>query len=64
MMVHQPEHFDDAIAAATRIAEEHAATGSESRETLERYLHQAVPELSALLQRDEVVTALWSFTLA
>ena len=62
MMVNQPDNFDEAIAAATRVAEEHAG-GRESRETLDRYLHQAVPGLSEILQRDEVVTALWDFTV-
>lgn len=62
MMVNQPENFDDAIAAATRIAEDHATGGKESRESLDRYLHQAVPDLSQILQREDIVTALWHFT--
>lgn len=62
MMVNQPENFDDAIAAATEVAKGLAATGRESRESLDKYLQQAVPELSQLLQRDEIVTALWNFT--
>jgi hypothetical protein len=63
MMVSQPENFDDAIAAATRIAEDLAATGRETRESLEGYLRQAVPELFSLLQRDEVIAALWKFAV-
>ncbi len=61
MMVNQPENFDDAISAATRIAEEHSKGHKESHESLDRYLHQAVPGLSQMLQREEVVTALWNF---
>jgi hypothetical protein len=61
MMVNQPEFFDDAIAAATRIAEEHAATGKESPERLDTYLQRSVPDLSKLLQRDQVLAALWKF---
>lgn len=61
MMVNQPDNFDDAIVAATRIAEDRASGKKESRESLDRYLHQAVPGLSQVLQRDEIVTALWNF---
>jgi hypothetical protein len=63
MMVNQPENFDDAIAAAARIAEDLANGNRESQESLDRYLHQAVPGLSQTLQRDEIVTALWNFTV-
>ncbi|HEX5234320.1 MAG TPA: N-6 DNA methylase [Silvibacterium sp.] len=63
MMVNQPENFDEAIVAATRVAGDLAAGGRESRESLDRYLHEAVPGLSQVLQRDEAVTALWNFTV-
>lgn len=63
MMVNQPDNFDDAIAAATRIAEDLAGGERESRESLDKYLQQAVPDLSQLLQRDEILTALWHFTV-
>lgn len=63
MLVNQPENFDDAIAAATRVAEDHASGGRESRESLDRYLEQAVPALSQALQREDIVTALWHFAL-
>ncbi|MHB1937987.1 MAG: N-6 DNA methylase, partial [Acidobacteriaceae bacterium] len=63
MMVNQPENFDDAIVAATRIAEDLASGNRESRESLDRYLQQVVPGLSQLLQREEIVTALWNFTI-
>jgi methylase of polypeptide subunit release factors len=63
MMVNQPENFDDAIAAATEVAKGHATGGRESRESLDKYLHQAVPGLSQVLQHEEIVTALWNFTV-
>jgi len=63
MMVNQPENFDDAIAAATEVAKGHATNGKESRQSLDRYLHQAVPGLSQILQREDVLTALWNFTV-
>ncbi len=63
MLVHHPENFDDALAAATRVAEDHARSGRETRETLERYLAQAVPSLLHLLERDAVITALWDFVV-
>ncbi|MGC9293543.1 MAG: N-6 DNA methylase [Acidobacteriaceae bacterium] len=63
MMVHQPENFDDAIVAATEVAKGHATGGKESRGSLDRYLQQAVPGLSQTLRREEIVTALWNFTL-
>ena len=63
MLLNQPENFDDAIAAATRIAEDHASSGKESLTSLDRYLQQAVPDLSQTLQRGDVVNALWHFTV-
>ncbi len=63
MMVNQAENFNDAIGAATEVAKSHASGNSESRDSLERYLHQRVPELSHRLQREEIVTALWNFTV-
>jgi hypothetical protein len=63
MMVEQPEDFDEAIVAATYIAEEHAKTGGESRETLERYLERAVPRILQNLQHEAITSALWVFAL-
>ncbi len=63
MMVNQPDNFDDAIVAATRIAEDLASGNKESRESLDRYLQQAVSGLSHVLQRDEIVNALWKFAV-
>lgn len=62
MMVHQPGNFDDAIAAATKVAEDHVASGRESRERLDSYLRQTAPGLSHILGREDVVIALWHFT--
>jgi N-6 DNA Methylase len=64
MMVDQPEDFDDAVAAATHIAEEHAKTGVESRESLDRYLQQAASGISKNLQREEITNALWALRSA
>jgi SAM-dependent methyltransferase len=63
MMVNQPENFDDSIVAATRIAEDLANGSRESRESLDKYLQQTVPGLFQLLQNEEIVTALWNFTV-
>jgi type I restriction-modification system DNA methylase subunit len=63
MMVNQAENFDEAIGAATEVAKSHASGNRESRESLEKYLYQAVPELSHRLQREEIITALWNFTI-
>ena len=63
IMLGEADLFDDAIAASTRIAETHAAAGRETREQLDIYLRRAVPGLSKLPQRDQVVDALWRFTI-
>lgn len=62
MLIHSPELFDDAIAACTSIAEEHAKTNKDSRKTMEKYLSIHVPELSKLLEYEQILEALWSFT--
>jgi hypothetical protein len=61
MLVNQPESFDEAIAACAVIAADHATSEKETHKGLDQYLHQAVPALSNLLQRVEIVDALWSF---
>ncbi len=63
MMVNQPENFDDAIVAATRMAKELANNGTESRESMDIYLRLVVPGLSEVLQGDEIVDSLWNFTV-
>ncbi|MGE0406981.1 MAG: N-6 DNA methylase, partial [Candidatus Korobacteraceae bacterium] len=62
MLIHSPELFDDAIAACTGIAEEHANTGKDSRDTMQKHLAHVVPDLSKLLEYDNVLDALWAFT--
>lgn len=62
MLIHMPELFDDAIAACTSVAEEHAKTAKDTRTSLEKHLNQAVPDLSKLLGYDTVLDSLWSFT--
>ncbi len=61
-MLGEADLFDDAIAGATRIAEEHATTARETRERLDTYLRRAVPALDQLPGREPVVDALWRFT--
>lgn len=62
MLIHSPEVFDDAIAACSAIAEEHAKTKNDTRATMAKHLVQAVPELSKLLQYEKILDALWEFT--
>jgi type I restriction-modification system DNA methylase subunit len=62
MLIHAPELFDDAVAACTAIAEEHAKTGKDSRQTMEKHLSRGVPDLSTLLQYQKILDALWEFT--
>ena len=61
-LIQMPELFDDAIAACTSIAEEHAKTSKDTRASMSRHLSHNVPELSALLEYQKVLDALWSFT--
>ncbi len=62
VMLGKADLFDDAIAGSTRVAEEHASTGRETRERLDTYLRRAVPAMEQLIQREQVVDALWRFT--
>jgi type I restriction-modification system DNA methylase subunit len=62
MLIQSPELFDDAIAACTSIAEEHAKTGKDTRTTVEKHLLHEVPELSKLLEYETILDALWTFT--
>ncbi len=47
VMLGESDLFDDAIAGSTRVAEEHASTGRETRERLDTYLRRAVPALES-----------------
>jgi type I restriction-modification system DNA methylase subunit len=62
MLIHSPELFDDAIAACTEIAKEHAQSKKDTRKTMEKYLSVNVPDLSQLLEYDKILDALWTFT--
>jgi len=61
MLIHSPEIFDDAIAACTSIAKEHARTGKDTRKSMENHLAQVVPSITTLLEYSKIVDALWSF---
>lgn len=61
-LVHSPELFDEAIAACTSVAEDHAKTARESKTTLSRHLTQAVPDLERMLEFGVILDALWEFT--
>jgi len=62
MLIRSPELFDDSIAACTAIAEDHAKTQKETRTTMANLLTRSVPELSAQLEYEKILDALWSFT--
>jgi methylase of polypeptide subunit release factors len=61
-LIHSPELFDDAIAACTSVAEDHAKTQRESKSTLSSHLAQSVPDLQKFLEYDAILDALWRFT--
>ena len=60
--VKTPDLFDEGVAAASKIAVDHAAKGKESERTLRAYLKRAVPNLFEGEDPDSVVEALWKFT--
>lgn len=62
MLIQSPNLFDDSIAACADIAEEHAHSQADSRKTMQKHLAQVVPELSKLLEYEQVLDALWEFT--
>jgi len=61
-LVSAPKVFDEAISACANVAEGHASTGRETRQTLANHLGRVVPELYAILGPDLIVDALWQFT--
>jgi hypothetical protein len=61
-LIHEPEMFDDAIAACTAVAVDHARTDRESKTTLSRTLDQSVPGLRRMLECKAIHEALWEFT--
>lgn len=62
MLVQSPELFDDTISACTTVAEEHAASNKDNKDTLDKYFSVHVPELHKILEYPDILTALWSFT--
>src|SRR5437016_6156617 len=54
--------FDDAIAACTSVAEDHAKTQRETKSTLSSHLAQSVPDLEHFLEYPAILDALWIFT--
>lgn len=62
-LVHSPEVFDEAIAACTAVAEDHASKQRETRTTLSRHLSESVPDLEHMLEYQPILDALWKFTL-
>ncbi len=62
MLIQQPELFDNAISACTKVAEEHASTNKDSRQTLDKYLAIHVPDLHKVLEYPDILDSLWSFT--
>jgi len=61
-LIHSPELFDEAIAACTSVAEDHARTQRETKTTLSRHLSQSVPDLEHMLEHQAILDALWQFT--
>ncbi|HXT74207.1 MAG TPA: N-6 DNA methylase [Candidatus Angelobacter sp.] len=61
-LIHAPEQFDEAIAACTSVAEDHAKTRKETKTTLSKHLTQAVPDLERMLEYSNILDALWNFT--
>lgn len=62
MLIQTPELFDAAISACTTVAEEHALSNRDTKDSLDKYLAVHVPELHKLLEYPDILPALWSFT--
>lgn len=60
-LVKDPDLFDPAIEAATKVAAEYAAGSKESEKTFRAYLRKAVPGLAERDDFDVMVVALWRF---
>jgi hypothetical protein len=61
-LVTNPEFFDPAITAATKVAADHARTRKESKDSLLAYIKRTVPSLSELDNFSSIIDALWNFT--
>lgn len=61
-LIHSPALFDDAFAACTEVATEHAKSERENRQSLEKHLARQVPKLCELIEWGSILDALWEFT--
>ncbi|HEX5425408.1 MAG TPA: N-6 DNA methylase, partial [Candidatus Acidoferrales bacterium] len=61
-LVNSPDIFDEAVAACTTVAEDHARTQRETMQSLSRHLEHSVPDLTRMLERSAILDALWDFT--
>ena len=61
-LVSRSDYFDPSIAAAARIAVDHARDGKESRTALRNYLEREVPEVLKEKRASEILDALWELT--
>src|SRR5262249_41745952 len=60
-LVTDPELFDPAIAAAAKVATDHAVSGKETEKSLRAYLAAAIPALAARDDFGDIGVALWQF---
>src|SRR5258707_202933 len=62
MLIQSPELFDNAIAACTRVAEDHAEKNRDTKDTLDKYLAGHVRYVHKLLEYEDILESLWSYT--
>src|SRR3954447_14239619 len=56
--------FDSGIGAATQVAVDHAHSKAETLRTLQAYVFKAAPMLKAHEDREQILNALWEYTVA
>jgi hypothetical protein len=56
--------FDSGIGAATQVAVDHAHSKAETVRTLQAYVFKAAPMLKAHEDREQILNALWEYTVA
>lgn len=61
-VVKDAELFDPAIAAAAKVAADHASGSKETEKTLRTYLRRSIPSLADRPDFDVIVAALWRFS--
>lgn len=61
-LVKDAELFDPAVAAAAKVAADHAAGSKETEKSLRAYLRGSIPSLAERPDFDVMVAALWRFT--